>query len=320
METIELKMLQALPLEVKIMKTKARVEEWYRYWGGKVYVSFSGGKDSTVLLHLVRSIYPNVEAVFIDTGLEFPEIRAFVKTIDNVTTVRPKMQFNKVIEKYGYPAISKEQSHYITLVRNTKSEVLKRKHIDGINRDGSKTQFTISNKWKYLINAPFKISDQCCQVMKKRPVKKYEHETGNVAIIGTMTDESVMREKVYLKNGCNAFENIRPISAPISFWGEQDIWDYIKLYNLPYSKIYDMGYKRTGCMFCMYGAHLEKGINRFQLMQTTHPKQWEYCMKDTEIGGLGLAKVLDYINVSYENSLDDKKTTEGVNYQQYRIF
>lgn len=319
MEINELRMLQALPLEVKIMKSKARIEEWYRYYCGKVYISFSGGKDSTVLLHLVRSIYPDVEAVFIDTGLEFPEIRAFVKTIDNVTTVRPKMQFNKVIEKYGYPAISKEQSHYITLVRNTKSEVLKHKHIDGINRDGSKTQFTISNKWKYLINAPFKISDQCCQVMKKRPVKKYEHETGNMAIIGTMTEESVMREKVYLKNGCNAFENTRPISAPISFWSEEDIWNYMKLYNIPYSKIYDMGYKRTGCMFCMYGAHLEKGINRFQLMQTTHPKQYEYCIKDVEQGGLGIGKVLDYINVSYRKDLDDKKTTEGVNYQQYRI-
>ena len=318
MEQIELKMLQCLPLDVKILKTNQRIREWYEYWNGKVYISFSGGKDSTVLLHLVRNLYPNVEAVFIDTGLEFPEIRTFVKTIDNVTTVRPKMQFNKVLEKYGYPVVSKEQSHYITLVRNTKSEVLKNKHINGINRDGSKTQFTISKKWKYLITAPFKISDQCCQVMKKRPVKKYEKETGNTAIIGTMTEESVMRQKVYLKNGCNAFENTRPISAPISFWNERDIWDYIKLYNLPYSTIYDMGYQRTGCMFCMYGVHLEKGKNRFQIMQTTHPKQHEYCIKDIEQGGLGLAKVLDYINVSHEND-KESMTCNGQQYEQFKI-
>lgn len=65
------------------------------------YISFSGGKDSTVLLHLVRKLYPEIEAVFVDTGLEYPEIKQFVKSIDNVTILRPKMMFNEVINKYG---------------------------------------------------------------------------------------------------------------------------------------------------------------------------------------------------------------------------
>ena len=306
MELIELKMLQALPLEVKIMKTKQRIREWYEYHNGKVYVSSSGGKDSTVLLDIVRSVYPNVVAVFIDTGLEYPEIKEFVKTIDNVVTVRPKMAFNKVIQKYGYPVISKVQSHFIHAVSNTTSEVLKNKHINGINRDGSKTQFVISDKWKYLINAPFKISDQCCNIMKKNPVKKYEKETGNAPIIGAMADESKQRSIIYMRNGCNSFEVDRPISTPLGFWKEKDIWDYLKLYDLPYSKIYDMGETRTGCMFCMYGVHMEKGENRFQRMQNTHPKQYDYCMKNVEDGGLGLAEVLDYINVSYKSNIDIK--------------
>lgn len=68
-----------------------------------MYVSFSGGKDSTVLLDLVRSEYPNVKAVFVDTGLEYPEIRSFVKTFDNVEILKPKKNFKQVIQEYGYP-------------------------------------------------------------------------------------------------------------------------------------------------------------------------------------------------------------------------
>lgn len=114
----ELQTLQQLPLEVKVLKTKERIREWVRHWGvDGVYISFSGGKDSTVLLHIVRELYPSVEAVFVDTGLEYPEIRDFVKTFDNVTWLKPKMNFKKVIEKYGYPFISKEVSEKVSEVR-----------------------------------------------------------------------------------------------------------------------------------------------------------------------------------------------------------
>lgn len=98
-DTGQLKYLQSLPLEEKIQKSVARIIEWYEAWGGQVAVSFSGGKDSTVLLNLVRKIYPEVPACFSDTGLEFPEIREFVKSIDNVIWVKPKLTFAQVIEK-----------------------------------------------------------------------------------------------------------------------------------------------------------------------------------------------------------------------------
>lgn len=105
----ELKQWQALPLGVKVLMTKERIRNWVdEYDEDGVYVSLSGGKDSTVLLHMVRSMYPKVKAVFVDTGLEYPEIREFVKTFDNVDWIRPKMNFKKVIQTYGYPFISKE--------------------------------------------------------------------------------------------------------------------------------------------------------------------------------------------------------------------
>lgn len=109
----ELKELQSQTLERKIQITQTRIMEWYIRYKGQVYVSFSGGKDSTVLLDLARRCFPDIEAVFVDTGLEYPEIREFVKTHENVTILRPKMGFKDVIEKYGYPVISKEVANCV---------------------------------------------------------------------------------------------------------------------------------------------------------------------------------------------------------------
>lgn len=149
-----------------------------------------------------------------------------------------------------------------------------------------------------------------------------------------------MRYQNWLKNGCNAFGAKRQSSQPLSFWTEQDILHYIKKYNVPYCSVYgdivtrdadgnlyDMpsdyldalsdavpklettGYYRTGCIFCMFGCHLEKGENRFQRLKKTHPKQYEYCINGGEMvdgkwqpskEGLGLGKVFDYIGVKYD--------------------
>ena len=107
----ELQQYQSLPLQSKINMTQQRIKAWVEHYGEDgVYVSFSGGKDSTVLLYLVRELYPNVPAVFVDTGLEYPEIRQFVKTFRNVTWLKPKKTFKQVIKEYGYPFISKEVS------------------------------------------------------------------------------------------------------------------------------------------------------------------------------------------------------------------
>ena len=127
----DLQMLQALPLNLKISMTKARIRQWVNEFGEDgVYVSFSGGKDSTVLLHLVREMYPRVPAVFCDTGLEYPEIREFVKTFDNVVWLRPKMNFRQVIEKYGYPFISKEVSECVYGARKYLTAVIERESLD----------------------------------------------------------------------------------------------------------------------------------------------------------------------------------------------
>lgn len=290
-ESWQLKQRQGHPLDIKIRLSEERIKNWYDYYQGNVYVAFSGGKDSTVLLDLVRKLYPNVPAVYCDTGLEYPENRELVKQTDNVIWVKPTKSFKKVIEDFGYPVISKEQSQYIYEARTTKSSILK-----DIRLHGNKTgRGKISNKWQYLLDSPFKISHRCCDVLKKNPSKLYERTSKNNPYIGVMAQESSKRTQDYLKYGCNAYTCIRPMSRPIAFWTDKDIWEYIKKYDLAYSKVYDMGYTRTGCMYCMFGVHLEKEPNRFQLMKYTHPNQYDYC-----INYLGLNKVLDHIKVNYK--------------------
>lgn len=308
----QLKEMQNWDLDRKIAVSKTRIIEFYnKFYENNlsgVYVSFSGGKDSTVLLHLVRSIYPDTPAVFVDTGLEYPELREFVKTIPNVTWLKPKMNFRQVIETYGYPVISKEQAQYISEYRTTKSEKLK-----DIRWNGNKWGMgKISKKWRFLVDAPFMVTHKCCNVMKKNPSKDFEKKTGLKPIIGTMTCESKNRESSWKRYGCNAFDSKRPSSRPLSFWTEQDILEYIQKYNLSYASVYGdiikdknnnyctTGCERTGCVFCMFGVQRDTEPNRFQRLKQTHSKLWDYCMKPWSEGGLGMKKVLDFIGVKSE--------------------
>lgn len=241
-ELWQLKQRQGLDLQTKIQLSSRRIKDWYQQYNGKVYVAFSGGKDSTVLLHLVRSIYPEVEAVFVDTGLEYPEIKQFVSTLSNVTILRPKKSFKQVLDTYGYPVISKKVARQIRELQNPirKNEATRKLYFEGIKRDGTKTKgFKLSKKWHFLIKAPFKISEKCCDVMKKEPLNKYARQKKKKAIIGTMASDSLQRESGYLKTGCNNFK--KGISNPLAFWTEKDIWDYIKEFNLPYCSIYNTG-------------------------------------------------------------------------------
>ena len=99
----DLAQMQSLPLNAKIIMTKQRIKAWYEHYDGLVYVSFSGGKDSTVLKHIIDSMYDDVPSVFINTGLEYPEIQKFAKAQKNVITVTPNMRFDEVIKNTDTP-------------------------------------------------------------------------------------------------------------------------------------------------------------------------------------------------------------------------
>lgn len=304
----DLKEMQSWDLDKKIQVTQTRIIEWYEYFQGKVYVSFSGGKDSTVLLDIVRHVYPDVLAVYIDTGLEYPEAKSFVKSVDNVQIIRPEMNYKQVIEKYGYPLISKEVAQKIYEARRCPTGVCAGRFEDDNPHALKYGKRYSMAKWKWLRDSDIPISDYCCKIMKKRPASKFEKESGLKPIVGSMACESNMRQTSWIRHGCNAFDGKRQMSNPISFWMEQDIYEYIVRYGITipavYGKIvqdengkyYTTGCDRTGCVWCCFGCHLEKEPTRFQRLKQTHPKLYDYCMKPTTEHGLGYKEIFDYMN------------------------
>lgn len=320
----DLKQMQSLPLEAKVIMTQQRIRQWYDYWDGQVYVSFSGGKDSTVLKHLVETTpgVGDVPSVFVNTGLEYPEIQKFAMSQPNVISIRPEMRFDQVVKQFGYPVVSKTISKKVGTVRRNGKECKTYRFFEGTakTREGNQSLFNCK-KWNFLCDAPFDVDYFCCEIMKKKPFKTYEKQTGRKPIIGTLASESKTREAVWIRNGCNAFNASHPSSQPLSFWTEQDVLQYLKQYDVPYCSVYGdivegsddqlmtTGCDRTGCIFCMYGCHLEKEPNRFQRLKETHPRQYDYCINGGELvdgkwqpnkEGLGLGHVLDYIGVKYE--------------------
>ena len=292
----ELKYRMNLSLQDKIDMSCDVIEKWHNHWDGLIYVAFSGGRDSTVLLDIVRNkaLIPDaktIPAVFNDTGLEFPEIKEFVYTIPNVIITRPKLTYRQVIEKYGFAVVSKEQSRFIWEARTTKSEKLLDIRLNG-NRWGAGK---ISKKWLPLYRSDIKISHKCCEILKKNPAYQYERKSSRKAIIGSRVEESQLRKQTYKRYGCNMYDTKRPLSMPLSFWTKENILEYIQVYNIPYSSIYDVGYERTGCMWCLFGITSEKGENRIQRMHRTHPKIWNYC-----VNNMGIGDVLDFLEVAYE--------------------
>lgn len=312
-----LKEMQSWDLDRKIATSLTRIAEFANHFNNQVYVSFSGGKDSTVLLDLVRKIIPDVPVVFSNTGLEYPEIQAFARE-QGAEFVRPKMMFNEVITKYGYPIISKEVANAIYYARRIRRERERERESYPVRRlmllgklsanvslekgenclvfqeRGGMGDKSLFNKEKWLPIAkdmPFLVSHYCCEIMKKSPLGIYQRKIKSYPYIGTMTEESRARKQAWIRRGCNAFDSKKITSQPLSFWTEQDILEYIVKYNLDYCSVYGKililedgkfrctGCQRTGCIFCGYGAHLEKqGEERFLRLRDTHPKQYNYCI------------------------------------------
>ena len=192
----------------------------------------------------------------------------------------------------------------------------------------NKSNFS-QEKYKFFLNAPFEISNKCCNVMKKKPAHTYSRKSGEKPITAQMASESRLRTQKWLQNGCNAFDAKNPISNPMSFWTEQDVLLYIKQNNLELCSVYgdivedltgteevegqltisdlegfeDMGLfdakrlplkttgcSRTGCVFCGFGCHLEKSPNRFERLSITHPKLYDYVMRGGAFDKDGLWK------------------------------
>lgn len=308
-------------LDQKVLHFFEVVSTFYTHMNGKVYCSFSGGKDSTVMKYLIDKYLkmaglPPIRYVFNNTTNEHREILQFVKTFgDEIEWLRPKITFAESLKKNGYPVISKGQSMAISRYRKTKLPEQKVYRLTGLKSDGTKGKVgVISKKWQHVIDAPFQVTEKCCDVLKKAPVKRFEKSTGLRPIIGTMAEESNERKMRYIKEGCNVFVEGKEVCRPLSIFTEKDIWELIERENIEICSIYYdqvidgeliTGERRTGCAYCGFGAHLEpKDNNRFTRLYKREPKRYASFMDK-----LGYRSVLNFLKVQ----LPDETTQTKLN-------
>lgn len=262
--------------------------------------AFSAGKDSEVLLHMLLQHKPDIPVIYGNTTQEFPECIQFAKFLKkewdlNFYEVRPEVSFWWVVEEYGWPLLGKTFG-----VGGVAHKSSREKFFDELAASGEL-------KGAYKIQSEVPISSACCTFLKERPSKKLQKEMGvDCVFLGILASESRQRMFNFLEYGEYYWTKSDKMhkTHPLAIWTDDDIWAYIKKYNLPYAKLYDMGYyddfgnwihhKRNGCMFC--GMDLKFKHNHLSIMRRTHPKQWEFLMKKR-----GLGKVLMSLRFAIDN-------------------
>lgn len=348
-EMWELQQMQGLPLSTKILLTQSRIRDWVDYYGlNHVTVSVSGGKDSTVLAHIARQMYPDISLLYVNTGLEYSECTKFVKDEysggGRLTMLRPFMTFKEVLTKYGYPIFGKEISGSVSRARNNLRRktsdkniyryfdyLINNRHYSDLQPDildycekvlcgdvfvnenmnsligKSKSSFFNRKRYKFMLGAPFEISELCCNIMKKSVLIREEHVSKKYPITGEMASESLLRTQKWLRVGCNGFNLNHPKSMPLAFWTEQDILLYLLAYKVNYCSIYgdiisdkeildldremhlDLLNKdraflsttnvdRTGCLYCGFGIQLDND-RLVRLGECGKQKELDYILR-----------------------------------------
>ena len=286
---------QSWTLPQKIDHSLGVIEAFASWFEGKVYVSFSGGKDSVVMLSLVELIIPNVQCVFVMTGCESPSVCRFIREqqqYHNIEIIRPEKTLRQVFAEYGFPLVSKRTAHDIECVRRNPYCKSSR------NKLWMGNPHHIPERWMYLLNEPYQVSARCCFWLKHQPAYEYHKRTGLNPYIGLLASESYQRTLGYIQQGgCNVFEvsgKNHPRSLPLAIWTDDDVWAYIRDRRLSLPDIYEQGAIRTGCMGCGFGAHLNtSGIDT---MRRIWPKWYDMVMNYENNGiryGDALRKVIE---------------------------
>jgi 3'-phosphoadenosine 5'-phosphosulfate sulfotransferase (PAPS reductase)/FAD synthetase len=288
---IEIQTLQQLPLHNKIESTNMAVREALLAHK-KPVVAWSGGKDSTALLYLVLQQNPEIDVVWVNTGVEYPECTKFIRELTqewkiNLHIAKPPMTFWQATEKYGYPFWGKGNSSGYWYNR-----------VELWNRKGR-------HELARIIDVA-KASNECCRILKENPAKKLYKELGvDCIILGNMVSESHQRLLTWMKKG-DYFYSIsekRWKLWPFFAWTDDDIWEFHKIYDIPHSPIYDKGHRRNGCWPCL--MDLKYPDNHFRALRHSHPKLWKFLVNDKKIGEIILALKLGFTREEMENHSDE---------------
>lgn len=267
----QLEYLKSLDIGKTVARTVTQIQLFLQ--DNDAYISLSGGEGSTVLADINKRYRLGLKCVTV-ANAEEPENLKICKEFNSIF-VNGKMTRKEIFTKYGYPVISKQVAMAISRYARTKRQDQKDYRLNGRVVNGKKhTAGTIPNKYKFMIYAPYELSEACCDWTKKKPLKKWAKENNSLPITGEMAAESDQRRRVYLKTGCIQ-EGKK--CTPMGFWTDEKLKEYIQLHNVKISELYkNENCTRTGCVECMFG--ILKDPNRFDRIKETKLRTYTHLM------------------------------------------
>jgi len=295
-----------MSLDDRIRDACHRIEELYYETGGKCYVSFSGGKDSTVLLALIKmceeiyTIPPNaIPAVFSNTGIELGITVGFVKWVkdnyySNVQVIHPVKPFGWVMENKGKPVRSKIKSEVLHAYQHSRTDASILNLFYGETTTGKTMRKTrVADKDMHMLHKDFSImaSNGCCKYMKKTPFRQYEKLNAiKGCFVGMRMAEGGARESraaIRVKEGgklCTYEKGGVTFKAPIMDWANKDVDEFVEKYNVPLSDAYTKyGFTRTGCMACPFALDVDNSLKYLFYHEPNRYKAAMYWLKDVYI-------------------------------------
>lgn len=264
-----LKEKQKLPLDVKIAITEEMIKNLIKVHS-RLAVAWSGGKDSTVLLYLVQKFLPNIDVIWVNTGIEFPECVKFVKELKqawniNLYIAKPKITFWQVVDKFGWPMLGKgSNGSYIS-----RANYLERK---------GKVKLAKATR-------DAQISAACCRLLKEKPSEEILRSLGvDCVMVGNLVADSRQRFLIWAQKGEYYYnkKEKRWKAWPLAFWTEEDIWQFHELFNIPCSEIYKKGHRRNGCWPCLMDIRFAD--NKLKALRLSHPKLWKFLIVKKGLG------------------------------------
>ena len=284
----KLNFLKSLSTEQKVNVSKEVLRNAYLKYDG-VYVS-TGGADSLVIVELLKEIDQSLYDIIprVCNGVAENPLNVKYNKRRGDIILSSELNIKQVIQKYGYPLISKSVAMKISRYKNSKHDWAKERRLKGYMGDNDKWCYAsmIPKKYQFLIYAPFEFTEKCCDIVKKKPLKQYEKISKRIPITGERVDESNDRLKAYLKNGC--FHNgKREKVTPIAFWSDKDKLEFLYSRGIklpkPYNKIVKNGdglqfdgEQRTGCECCGFGILYDK--NRFERIKEKNINKYNAFM------------------------------------------
>lgn len=269
-------------LEDRLQKIRQVIR---KYGEENFYISFSGGKDSTVLSALIDMALPEnkIPRVYANTGIELNMIRDFVyemqKTDNRIIIVKPLIPIKPMLEQEGYPFKSKVHAHCVNLYQIGSDNKMVLGYLGKRPETWHSRTCPKILRYQFTEQNDLRISDKCCIRLKEEPLINYG-KTNNkkIAILGTMRAEEGRRSNLqcllFEGNKLKKFQPLAPVTKKWENWFivEYDI-EICDIYKPPYN------FDRTGCKGCPFALHLQHELDVLEKFFPAERKQCEIIWK-----------------------------------------